>query len=124
MLNLLYAITLSVCCAGLPPLDKNGVEGAEIIFVGEVIEVTHNDRLEGEYHFKVLLAYKGVEPNEIIKVSSNLTSEGIHARVGQEWLIIPHVMNGRELRTSICSYSGNMTDHRPKKNARFLRRYF
>ena len=115
-------------------MDKESVKRAEVIFVGEIVDVIEkrNKKVlwfdhghDGmEYHLKVAHAFKGVREGEIVVVFSDLSSVGIHASVGEKWLMVPRHNDDKGWTTDICSHSGKLSEKRTKKDVRFLKRQF
>jgi len=110
-------------------MDKSSIDNSKLIFTGEVINIVdkqHDSDFHSKstYHFKVIKAFKGTKRGDIIKVTSSRMSVGIHARIGQKWLIVPHHDSRVGWTTNVCTYSGKLSDPTPKKNFRFLKKHY
>ncbi len=123
----ILSFILPFCCVPLSPLDAQGIQKSEIIFVGELLEKSRDDNkdvhADTKFHFEVIEAFKGCQRGDIIIVRSNeMISTGIHPQIGDKWLLIPYGSESHGWYTDICSYSSNISKKRAMKDLRFLRR--
>jgi len=112
-----------ICCTHTPPLTETTILNEKIVFTGTVTQVCRKG-MGSVYHFDILRAYKGVQSKRSIAIYSGNHSAGIHAQVGETWLIV----SNRKFRwwwsTGICSNTGRISEVKAENNLSFLDEYF
>ena len=122
-------VSFFFCCAAIHPLDDVNIEEYDMAFVGKVIEIT-DKKIKGafyrerQYHFEISEAFKGTCYGKVENISSNYSCIGLHAKLGEEWLILAQRNGKNKYVSADCAPHGRILSNSTCASLDFLRNKF